>query len=1017
MRQKQVLTLKQKIRRTSIIVLSIGLPIFFIAFIYMNLGSSKKAVAGVTYLWKGNTSSEWNTASNWSPNGIPGPADNVTINNGTGANFPKIGSSITFNQLAMSSGTLDLNGFTLTISGTISLSSCTVSNGNIAAVSFTGISSTILNNVNLEKTGNTSNTSNGNNTFNGDVTFTQTGNGTWTFSNSTGDIYNGAVTLNNNSASGVIQFMQNGSSTVNDNITVNNVSTGGVLFGAGSGSSTFAANKYITVGTFSAGPLTLNRITQSGSAAIDNNVTVTNLTINSSTLISGITANCTGTATLTGTTIKRKFIVSAANVTLNNANSLATSTGLMSITKTAGISNSWTGGNTFGSGTDTVSIINKGTGNITIGNTSGDNYNASTIILADSSVSSVLHVAYNGTTTFNGDIILSNTSTGGISFGNGSGSSTLAVNKTITTNGYTSGPLTINRSVQSGTSSLGFTAQPTVLIILNSTMTGEFNVAATSAATVNGSTFKKNFILTGPQVTLTNANSIATESGDIIVTKTGTGTNTWSGGNTFGTSGSTISITNSGTGTLTMANSNGDVFNGNVFLKQTSSGLLSAVTNSTSSFKRNLSTEGSVASITFGTGSGIVEMNGSSPQTISGSSTYLPIIRKLTINNNRNGVTLNVPLRIGLSLTMTSGNIYTTATNLLTIGTGISSVFSASDSSYIDGPLQKTGGQSFTFPVGKNGSMHLMKMSAPLSTTDQFTAEYIKADPTTAIGMAKDVALNHISNCDYWTFIRNTGTSNVTVTLSWTGSCSVTTLSDLRIARWDAVLSKWRDAGAVSTSGTIASGTVTTNTTTSSFGSFTLGSSTTNNALPVELILFTVEPEGMKAKIGWRTASEKDNDFFTVERSSDGRNFEIIGTVRGAGTSSQMNDYIYTDENPLPQISYYRLKQTDFNGHFEYFDPKSLTMEKTQQEFRLISANPNPFIDELNIKYFSPEEMQVDFKMLRVDGTTVLVKMVTIENGESSFRVEDAGSFIPGIYIIAITKDGKMLGTCRVIKK
>lgn len=1017
LRQKQALTVKQKIRRVAIVALAIFLPVFIICFIYFNIGSVHNGYGAANYTWKGNTSNEWNVAANWNPNGVPGAGDNITINNGTGANWPRISGNLNVSQISMSSGTLDLNGYTLTASTSVSFSGCTVSNGNISAVSFSGISSTTLNNVNLEKTGNTNNTLNGNNTFNGATVITQTGNGNWIFSNSTGDIYNGALTLNNNSATGALQFTQNGTSTVNDNITINNVSTGGILFGAGSGSSTFAANKYISIGTFNAGPLTLNRITQSGSAAVDNTVAITDLVINSSTLISGISATCSGAATLTGATVKRKFVVSAINVTLNNANNLATSTGMVAITKTAGTANSWTGGNTYGSGADTVIINNKGNGNITIGNTSGDTYNAAVIYLSDSSASSVLHVAYNGTSTFNGDIILANTSTGGITFGNGSGSSTMAANKSISTNAYTSGPLTINRSVQSGTSSSSFTAQPTILTILNSTMTGDFNVAATSTATINGSTFKKNFTLSGTQVTLTNANSIATESGDVTITKTGSGTNSWSGGNTFGTAGSTITVTNSGTGTLTMANSNGDIFNGNVILKQTSSGLLSAATNSTSSFKGNLSTEGTTTSITFGSGSGIVEMAGTSPQTISGNATYLPVMRKLTVNNNRNGVTLSVPLRITLSLTMTSGNIYTSAVNLLTIGSGISSIGSASDSSYIDGPLQKTGGQSFTFPVGKNGAKHNIGMSAPSSATDQFTAEYIKSDPTVDFGTAKDVALHHISTCDYWTLTRNTGTSNVTVSLSWTGSCAVSTLSDLRIARWDVALLRWRDAGAVSTSGNTSSGTVTTNTTSSSFGAFTLASSTTNNALPVELVSFTVEPDGMKAKTEWRTASEDQNDFFTVERSSDGRNFEVVGTVKGAGTSVHTNDYIYMDENPLSEVSYYRLKQTDFNGHFEYFGPRSLTMDKTAQEFRVINANPNPFSSEFSVKYFSPEEMQVNFKMLRADGTAVLMKQVQVEQGESSFRIDDAGSFVPGIYIIAITRDDKMLGTYRVVKK
>ena len=239
----------------------------------------------------------------------------------------------------------------------------------------------------------------------------------------------------------------------------------------------------------------------------------------------------------------------------------------------------------------------------------------------------------------------------------------------------------------------------------------------------------------------------------------------------------------------------------------------------------------------------------------------------------------------------------------------------------------------------------------------------------------------------------------------------------MRLARWDGALLKWFSVGAVSPVGDVNDGYLAMNATTTAFGTFTFGSSTSNNALPIELVSFTVEPEGSKAKINWRTASERDNDFFTVERSSDGRNFEILGTVKGAGTSIQALDYSYTDDNPLSEISYYRLKQTDYNGHFEYFTPKSLSMEKTLAEFHIISVNPNPFTEQLNIKYFSPDEMEADLKLLRVNGTEVLSQKINIEQGERVYTMYDAGSLTSGMYIIALSTNDKMLGTYRVVKK
>jgi len=90
-------------------------------------------------------------------------------------------------------------------------------------------------------------------------------------------------------------------------------------------------------------------------------------------------------------------------------------------------------------------------------------------------------------------------------------------------------------------------------------------------------------------------------------------------------------------------------------------------------------------------------------------------------------------------------------------------------------------------------------------------------------------------------------------------------------------------------------------------------------ALPIELISFEAKMNDNKqVDIFWATASEQNNDFFTIERSTDGLNWEIVTTVAGAGNSINRIDYHAYDARPVSGISYYRLKQTDFDGAFEY---------------------------------------------------------------------------------------------------
>lgn len=86
------------------------------------------------------------------------------------------------------------------------------------------------------------------------------------------------------------------------------------------------------------------------------------------------------------------------------------------------------------------------------------------------------------------------------------------------------------------------------------------------------------------------------------------------------------------------------------------------------------------------------------------------------------------------------------------------------------------------------------------------------------------------------------------------------------------------------------------------------------STLPITLVSFDAVPEQGFVRLDWATASEKDNAYFTVERSTDAIAFEPVLQLSGAGNSASMLHYSTVDQNPLAGISYYRLRQTDFNG-------------------------------------------------------------------------------------------------------
>ncbi len=119
---------------------------------------------------------------------------------------------------------------------------------------------------------------------------------------------------------------------------------------------------------------------------------------------------------------------------------------------------------------------------------------------------------------------------------------------------------------------------------------------------------------------------------------------------------------------------------------------------------------------------------------------------------------------------------------------------------------------------------------------------------------------------------------------------------------------------------------------------FTLGNTDASSPLPVELILFDAIAQGAEVVIRWATASEINNDFFTVERSVSAETWESISYKEGAGNSSSRIDYQEIDKFPYPGVSYYRIKQTDFDGTISYSDVKRVELD----EIFLFKVFPNP---------------------------------------------------------------------------
>ena len=183
----------------------------------------------------------------------------------------------------------------------------------------------------------------------------------------------------------------------------------------------------------------------------------------------------------------------------------------------------------------------------------------------------------------------------------------------------------------------------------------------------------------------------------------------------------------------------------------------------------------------------------------------------------------------------------------------------------------------------------------------------------------------------------------------------------------------------------------------------------TKSALPVELTNFTAHQQGGDVLLNWETASELNNDYFEIERSTDGLNFSDIGAITGHGTTDQIHSYFFLDKNILNKtntdIIYYRLRQNDLDGQFEYskimavelIKSTSLFVEKIFQaengQLNILLNNKGPFISS-QINLF--------------DMSGKLMAQKKIESAHEKTFARLPTDFIPtGIYILAI-KTGRV---------
>ncbi len=368
----------------------------------------------------------------------------------------------------------------------------------------------------------------------------------------------------------------------------------------------------------------------------------------------------------------------------------------------------------------------------------------------------------------------------------------------------------------------------------------------------------------------------------------------------------------------------------------------------------------------------VIEFNGSTPQT------YFSIgaLKDVIMNKSTADLSLlsNMQLNTTGSLQLLNGKIITAAFSVDVLNRTGTAVNSGNAGSYVEGNLRRyiNSQGSYDFPVGESTKGYQrarIDFSYPLNATaiDNLSVSFAPyAALPIALG-AVDCSITYSSsalNNGKWTFTasNNPTSGNFDLTLynaNYTNAASVWTIM--------------RNTGSGWTMGNgncvVSPVTAVRRNAMNGMGEF--GTAQGPSTLPVSLLYFNADAQENIILLKWSTASEENNRGFEIERSEDGINFIKIGWEDGAGNSSDVVFYELIDDKIKAEVLYYyRLKQIDFDGRFEYSEIESAMIHGNSYA---ASVHPNPFSTEAVLSYYLNEKSPVEISLINVLGEEVYI--------------------------------------------
>ena len=383
---------------------------------------------------------------------------------------------------------------------------------------------------------------------------------------------------------------------------------------------------------------------------------------------------------------------------------------------------------------------------------------------------------------------------------------------------------------------------------------------------------------------------------------------------------------------------------------------------------------------------------------------------------NGDGISLAINTTIDNLLTLTSNHATLNNFDLtLANSTGLSG---GSSSSYIKtngtGRFNRTitGAATYFFPIGSTTAYHpgtVTWTGAPgVTQVSGYFNSSVLSNPSAlysnAYGGGESTLVDEFLDNGYWDFTA-TGTPNVfDLELVANAITNMGANDSFHSIFQNSTTGPtgWADAGTVHTISAFSSSSITLQSgSVSGFGIFGIGKSD-EYILPIVLVVFDGQNIGNANVLNWTTATELNNDYFTIERSLDGKNYEVIGTVQGAGQSSTLLDYEYTDAQPFLGTNYYRLKQTDYNGDFDYSNVISIKVNST---FEMGYPYPNPVVNNVSMNVMSENSGITYLRIFDMTGREMYAEKIAVNAGIQTLAI-DMTNFASGMYISEIEIDG-----------